>query len=382
MDSRPPKEAYLDPDWFIRERAAIFERSWAFVGAIHDFQEAGDYRVTHCGKAQIAVVQNRDGELTAAHNVCRHRGAELLDGPDGNCGSVMVCPYHRWTYGLDGALRGVPNMAECFPDLDKSKLGLKPAALGVFKDLVFVNPDPEASFGDWIAPLAGKEWPHDLSASDMKEAASLVYDMECDWKVYVENAIDGYHLAYLHENTLGGPTPGENEWELAGEHMIWHATEEGVRHRLPKKIRDEAGSTGLIESASQPGYGGVYFLFPATIIVPTPYGLSVSSLQPIAAGRCRMMVRHWVGPWQSTDDRKYIPGYDRASGVISSQNWTKHPLETGDFQTEDVWICEKVQRGLASPSYVHGPLSQGIGAEDPLRWFHQALVGKSGQLIH
>ena len=374
MADRPPKAAYLDQDWFERERAAIFERSWAFAGTVHDFQDTGDYRIVSCGAAQIIVVQGKSGELAAMHNVCRHRGAELLDGANGNCGGTMVCPYHRWTYGLDGALRGVPNMAECFPGLDRSKLALNPAAYGVFKDLVFVNPDPGADFDDWIAPLVGKEWPHDLTAKDMKEAAGLLYEMECDWKIYVENAIDGYHLAYLHENTLGGPKPGENEWERAGAHMIWYATEEGVRHRLPKKIRDVAGSAGLIESAMPPGYGGVYYLFPSTLIVPTPYGMSVSSLQPSAAGHCQMSVRHWVGPWQSTDDRKHIPGYDAATGVISSRHWTKHPLETGDFQTEDVWICEKVQRGLASPGYTHGPLSAGKGAEDPLRWFHQTLA--------
>ena len=86
-----------------------------------------------------------------------------------------------------------------------------------------------------------------------------------------------------------------------------------------------------------------------------------------------MHVRHWVGPWQSKDERKYIAGYDKATNIISSDNWTQHPLETGDFQTEDVWICEKVQKGLESPAYSHGPLSEGPGAEDSLRWFHEIL---------
>ena len=117
-------------------------------------------------------------------------------------------------------------------------------------------------------------------------------------------------------------------------------------------------------------------MFPATLIVPTPYGLSVSTLQPTSPDRCRMTVRHWVGPWQSKDERSHIPGFDKATGVISSDNWTKHPLETGDFQTEDVWICEKVQRGLHSPAYEHGPMSQGAGAEDALRRFHEILLSK------
>ena len=370
MSTRFPKDAYTSANWFETERRAVFGHAWTFVGALQDFAEAGDFRTVTCGANRLFVVRDKEGRLKAFHNICRHRGAELLDGQTGNCGGALVCPYHRWTYGLDGALRGVPNRQECFPDLDRSGLGLLSAAVGVFKDLIFVNPDADADFETWIAPLAGKQWPHDLTASDIKSAVPLVYDMKCDWKVYVENAIDGYHLAYLHENTLGGPLSGQNEWEQAGEHMIWYATEEGIRHRLPQKIRDESGK---IESASTAGYGGVYYLFPSTLIVPTPYGLSVSSLQPVSTGRCRMRVRQWVGPWQSTDERAYIPGYDKSTGVISSDNWTKPPLEIGDFQTEDVWICEKVQRGMTSPAYVHGPLSQGPGAEDPIRWFHETL---------
>lgn len=373
MSERPPRQAYTTADWFERERQTLFTGTWTFAGVTADFSQAGDYRTVQCGTAPVAVVKNRNGELAAFHNVCRHRGALLLDEDSGNTGGAMVCPYHRWTYGLDGTLRGMPDRAACFPGLDRNTLGLKPAGIGVFRDLVFVNPDAGADFDSWIEPLSGRHWPHDLFASDVKEAAPLLYDLKCDWKVFVENALDGYHLAYLHENTLGGPLPGLNEWVRAGDHLIWYATEEGVRHRLPLKVRNEAGDSGKIKSASEPGYGGVYFLFPVTLIVPTPFGLSISSLHPTGAGRCRMAVRQWVGPWQSTDERKHVPGFDGKTGIISSSNWTKHPLETGDFQTEDVWICEKVQRGLESPAYEHGPLSEGAGAEDAIRWFHDML---------
>lgn len=375
-DKRLPRKAYTTRSWLKREQESIFQNAWMFVGTSQDFINTGDFRQTRSGSSSIITVKTKDGPLRAFHNLCRHRGAELLDGISGNTGGSIVCPYHRWTYGLDGRLRGFPNKQECFPDLDRGSLGLKPAAIGQFKDLIFVNQNPNENFDNWIAPLKDKQWPHDLFASDVKEAAPLIYDLKCNWKVYIENAIDGYHLAYLHEKTLGGPLPDQNLWERAGEHLIWYANEDGIRHRLPKKIRDEAGSTGEIESAKTPGYGGVYHLFPSTLIVPTPYGLSISTIQPRSAESCRMYVRHWVGPWQSTDERKYIPGYDKVSGIISSDNWTKHPLECDDFQTEDIWICEKVQRGLASPAYEHGPLSEGAGAEDPIRWFHELLMSK------
>ena len=133
--------------------------------------------------------------------------------------------------------------------------------MGIFRNLVFVNQLGDSDFDQWISPLRGGEWPHDLSSGDVREATPLVYDLKCNWKVFVENAIDGYHLAYLHEHTLGGPTPDQNLWEKAGQHMIWYANEDGIRHRLPAKIR-ENGQTGMIASASDPGYGGVYYLFP------------------------------------------------------------------------------------------------------------------------
>ena len=370
---RLPAEAYTQQEWLDQEWATLFTKAWYVIGTTSDFADVGDYRTLRVGRAPLAVLKDREGELFGFHNLCRHRGLELLDEGAGNVGKAIVCPYHRWTYGLDGSLRGVANKPTCFPDLDRSTLNLKPAAVGVFKDLVFINPDPSADFEEWIGPVRGQEWPHDLHAKDMKEAVALEYDMKCNWKVFAENGIDGYHLVHLHEHTLGGPSPDQNVWERAGDHMIWYATEEGIRHRLPAKIRNEAGNIGKIKSAATPGYGGVYFLFPATLIVPTPFGMSISQLHPVSPGRTRLTSRRWVGPWQTKDDRRYIPGFNKATGVISSDHWTQHPLETGDFQTEDVWVCEKVQRGLESFAYEHGPLSQGPGAEDPLRWFHESV---------
>lgn len=366
-------DAYFSDDWLDLEKQTLFRRSWSFAGTVKDFSELGDYRLVEIGGSTIVVVLDKSGGLNAYHNFCRHRGATLLDAANGNTGGAIVCPYHRWTYGLDGGLRGVPDKQSCFSDLDRSRLGLKAAAVGVFKEFVFVNPDAEACFEDWIAPVADQAWPHDLFAGDVKEAVPLIYDLKCNWKVFAENAIDGYHLAYLHEQTLGGPTPDKNIWERAGDHLIWYANEDGVRHRLPQKIRDEAGSSGVIASASKTGYGGVYFLFPMTLVVPTPYGLSISTLKPSGPTRTRLEIRHWIGPWQWSDERKYIPGFDKKTGIISSDNWTKPALETGDFQTEDVWVCEKVQRGLEMPGFEFGPLSEGPGAEDPIRWFHASL---------
>lgn len=371
-----PREAYASPEWFLREQTNLLGQSWHFAGLETELMNSGDFIAVQAGAYPLFAIRMKDDEVGAFHNVCRHRGTTLVDGK-GNAGKSLVCPYHRWTYTLGGRLKGAPDMAACFPNLDRKSLSLKHASIGIFKGLVFVNANSAANFNAWINPIASKAWPHDLSAKDISETAPLIYEMNCDWKVFVENAIDGYHLAYLHENTLGGPKPSESIWEQNGQHLLWYAIDEqDIRHALPQKSRKEAKAywAKSIKAAKEPGYAGVYHLFPTTLITATPYSFSISTLVPVEAGKCRMHVRHWVGPGQSKDERKYIPGYDPKTGIISSENWTKPALETGDFQTEDVWICEKLQRGLNSPAFELGPLAKGAGAEDPIRWFHDTIL--------
>lgn len=370
-----PREAYTTQKWLDRERAELFSKTWHFVGLAHELKDVGDYVTVQAGMFPLMVLVDKDETLSAFHNICRHRGATLLEGA-GNTGKSIVCPYHRWTYVTDGRLKGMPHMQTCFPDLDRASLGLKPASVGLFKGLVFVNADPDADFDAFINPIADKAWPHDLTARDVVEVPTLHYKLKCDWKVFVENGIDGYHLAYLHESTLGGPEVDENIWVKCDHHMIWYATEEaGVLHSLPLKNRKEAKAmwASKIKSAEEPGYAGVYHLFPNTLIAATPYSFSINTLSPTGVGTCDLTVRHFGKKGEMGDQRKYIPGYDKTTNTIRSELWKKPALESGDFQTEDVWICEKIQMGLNSPAFEWGPLSQGPGAEDPIRWFHSSI---------
>ncbi len=376
MPSKLDAKAYVSEDWLRTENEKLFSRSWQFAGLETDFKTPGDYQALELGLYQIFIIRQKSGDLKAFHNVCRHRGTTLLEGK-GNTGNSIVCPYHRWTYVSDGRLKGVPQIKNCFPDLDRQKLSLKPAAIGVFKDLVFVNPDPAADFTDFVKPLQDKAWPHDLTAKDVIEMPPLHYKLNCNWKIFVENAVDGYHLAYLHEKTLGGPLVDENLWEQHDDHMIWYAADEqDMRHSLPVKNRKEAKAwrARAIKSADMTGYGGVYFLFPNTLITATPYTFSIARLIPTTAGTSDMTVRQFGRKGDARDERKHIPGYDKVTDTIRSELWTKPALESGDFQTEDVWICEKVQKGLNSPAYEAGPLSSGSGAEDPIIWFQESIL--------
>ena len=378
---RLPREAYVSMKWFERERKELFSRTWTFAGVAMDFPGPGDFRTVQAGNHSIIVLRDGDGELRAFHNICRHRGTELLEGC-GNAGKTIVCPYHNWVYNLDGRLRGVPAQQECFPDMDKKDIALFGASVGVFKNLVFVHPqaEPDEPFDAWIGDLKSVPWPHDLASGDLEEGPDdVVYELNCNWKVFFENAVDGYHLAYLHKETLGGPTHDKNIWETFGRHMVWWSTErEGVKHRIPKFVEEAARGSGtkVAKGADVPGYGGVYMLFPTTILTPNPWGFSISSMQPASPEKTLLRVRNWSPPgWLSYTYRaKDIPGFDKKSGLVKSSNWTQHPLETGDFQTEDVWVCEKMQRALQSPRHEVNMLARGSGGEAALDFFQQCVL--------
>jgi len=376
-----PRSAYVDDQWLARERAELFGKTWSFAGVVSDFTKPGDYRTYQVGNYPLVVLMDRDGDLRAFHNICRHRGTELLEG-SGNAGSKLVCPYHLWVYNLDGALKGVPAKSECFPDLDVKSVRLMSASIGFFKGLIFIHPsaDPDESFDEWLASVPDHVWPHDLDSTDLQEFGfEVVYEMKCNWKVFFENAIDGYHLAYLHKHTLGGPVADQNVWDAHGRHLLWYSTErDGQRHPLPQFLEKNIEKYGQkkVKAAKGETFAGVYMLFPTTIITPSPYSFTISTLEPVDANTTRLRARSWQpkGMFSYREKITDIPGYDKESGLIKSSHWKVHPLETGDFQTEDVWVCEKMQRAMQSPAYQVGGLAKGAGAEAPLAFFQQLVL--------
>ena len=374
-----PPGAYTSQDWFDREMKELFGKTWGFAGVVGDVPNPGDYTTATVGTFTLLVIRGSDGELRAFHNICRHRGTELVDRGCGNTGKTIVCPYHRWTFGLDGALRGVPDQRELFPDFDKKANGLHRASIGEFKGLIFVSPEPGLDFSDWLSTIPDVVWPHDLNNPELVRAQDvIVYEMECNWKVFVENGIDGYHLAYLHEHTLGGPRPEKNIWEVHGDHQVWYSTEhENIKSRIPQYVAEQLEKMKLkpLIHVGKNGYGGVYEMFPTTLIVTSPYSFSISVMYPVAPGKTRLEVHSWMpkARLKAMGGLKYVPGYDKTTGTVKSSHWKKHPLETGDFQTEDVYVVEKMQRALMSPKYSVGQLANGAGAESPLTYFQQRV---------
>lgn len=372
-------EAYTSEEWFARENRDLFSRTWGFAGIASDLANPGDYITAKVGNFTLLAIRGNDGELRAFHNVCRHRGTELVDRGCGNTGKTIVCPYHRWTFGLDGALRGVPDQRSCFPNLNKKANGLHRASVGVFKGLVFVNPEPDKDVSDWLGGVKDVVWPHDITSTEVEDYGETVtYEMQCNWKVFFENAIDGYHLAYLHEHTLGGPTQDKNIWDAYGDNQVWYSTENGMaRSRTPNFVTRNMDKwrSKKIPHAEKEGYGGVYMLFPITLTVANPWSFSISVMEPVSAEVTLLHARVWAAKsWMSMRGSvKDMPGYDKQSGMIKSSHWTIHPLETNDFQTEDIYVVEKMQRSLHSPKYSIADLANGAGAESPLTYFQNCV---------
>lgn len=207
-----PQSFYMDEDLFEADLEAVFETEWLFACNACEIRKPGDYLTLEIGRNSIVVLRDRDGEIRAFHNLCRHRGSRICTKEKGRA-SVLVCPYHQWTYGLDGALRSARQMPA---DFDRSTYGLKPAKAEVICGLIYIslNPDPPdvTRFRDAITPFIA---PHQPERTKVAFESTIIED--ANWKLVIENNRECYHcaaghpelLVTFHETPLAGDTAGE-----------------------------------------------------------------------------------------------------------------------------------------------------------------------------
>jgi phenylpropionate dioxygenase-like ring-hydroxylating dioxygenase large terminal subunit len=191
-----PPRAFTSAAVFEAEQRAVFARSWVHVCDVLDVPKPGDFATGMIGRTPVVVLRDREtGELRGFLNACRHRGAQLLDGK-GTCDRQIKCPYHAWSYGLDGALLGVPYRSEF--SCDVSQLGLVPIRVGVVGPLVMACLDDAAPpLDEWIGELPAAI--ARAGAADWALAWELTYEVDANWKLFVENANDGYHIPFVHD---------------------------------------------------------------------------------------------------------------------------------------------------------------------------------------
>ena len=208
-----PPWCYTSQDFYQREVDRIFLRTWNFVGREDELPNPGDYQVFDFVGQSVILVRDRANKLHAFLNSCRHRGTRLLDGR-GQCRAI-TCPYHAWAYSLSGQLVATPGMEDII-NFDKKDWGLKPVRLESWGGLVFINfsdtgPDLRTHLGDFTEVFGSYHF------EDMVLTRRVDYELDCNWKLYVENAMEDYHTPTVHRGSIGLqktiPEDSHGEWD-------------------------------------------------------------------------------------------------------------------------------------------------------------------------
>jgi choline monooxygenase len=317
-----PARWYTDPRFEAFERDAVFARTWQHVGHVSQIPKVGDHLVGTVGRRPVLVVRGGDGEVRAFYNVCRHRGGPLAL-KDGHA-HMLQCRYHGWTYKLDGSLRGVPhfNRTELF---DKKDFGLTPVALAEWQGLLFVHAEPQPEpLERFLAGIAERMSP--IRFHDYRFVRRVDYEARCNWKVYVDNYLEGYHVPHVHP-------------ELCSLYDF-QAYRTEIYDSYSLQVGPLSGKDTPYGVSS--GEALYYFVFPNFMLNILPGRLQTNLVLPAGQERCRIVFRYY---YADTDS-------DAAKRVIQDD------LEFSDaVQAEDIEICERVQEGLESGIYDRGRFS-------------------------
>ena len=334
-----PREAYVDPAVFAWEQRNIFS-GWTCVGHASELATAGTQRAVGSGRNGILLVHGEDGRIRAFANTCRHRGHELL-----SCGATaqhraIVCPYHSWSYRLDGRLRNAPGFRDV-EGFDPAEFGLAELRLVDWHGWLFA--DPSGTDTDFAEHVAGLE---DIVGPYRPEELTIVarhsYQLGANWKVIAENYQECYHCSTIHPELtrVSPPTSGEN-LQLEGSWMGgWMSLVEGAE---TMSLTGKSGGVA-IEGLSEHELRSVMYLvgYPNLLVSLHPDYVMTHLMTPLAVDRT-----HVECAWAFPKDVAAKPDFDPSYAV-----------EFWDLTNRQDWAaCESVQRGLSSPHARPGPLA-------------------------
>ncbi|HEX7753183.1 MAG TPA: aromatic ring-hydroxylating dioxygenase subunit alpha [Novosphingobium sp.] len=341
-----PAKPYYDAGYFELERQAVFLKSWIHVGHACELAEPGSFvrRDLEFARASLLIVRGRDGKVRAFHNVCPHRGTQLVDEAAGRR-TKFSCPYHMWTFGTDGALLSAPDF-EAF-HLDREDCSLKRVALQECGGLLFVNFDPgAASLREWLGDYAGRL--EQMPVARATTFSEYTYEIGANWKLTYDNFQENYHLRFVHPRSGGAGVGGDNPFGypasvgFEGPHRtqrIWANPQPDL-----KPFQRAATMRGIPALASQEMLGlpwerDYLALFPNFFIIGTPTQPFSHTVYPIAADRSRGVVRvYWQG-----EDTNASHRFAREFSLAQIR----------DIHCEDISMIERGQAGLASGALSH-----------------------------
>ncbi len=216
-----PGYFYSDPDIYRMEIEKFFMKDWLVVGRVEEFPNSGDYRAMELAGENIIICRNKNNELNAFSNVCRHRGPQVVFNGDGNK-TGFSCPYHGWAYDLDGTLKAASRTKE-IKNFDFKNCRLPALKLDTWGGFIFVNFDPGSpSLNEYLDVDRIGEVSEFLKLDDLRLIDTHTFEIDCNWKLLPENLIDVYHVQVLHKDTFGEQF-GADDYDFRLTKYGWHA---------------------------------------------------------------------------------------------------------------------------------------------------------------
>lgn len=336
-----PGWIYTDPRFFELERQKVFRQTWHIMGHVNDAPNAGDYVTLDILGERVVTLRGNDGQLRSFHNVCRHRAAKLAPDSRGSCGHRLVCPYHAWSYGLDGRLTNIPKW-QGFDDLDKTAYGLPPVEQEIFHGFVFIRFEKGLpSVAEMMAPYAEELAPYQLETL-VPHGRVTLRPRTVNWKNIADNYSDGMHIGVAHPglSRLFGSTYKieAREWvdKMSGE--LQQNTSENWSERAYQSL---LGAFAHIP-ADRRRLWAYYKLWPNVAFDIYPDQVDFMQFIPVSPTETMIREIAYVHPQQS-----------RELNAARYLNWRINR----QVNAEDTSLIAGVQSGMASSSYTKGPLS-------------------------
>jgi choline monooxygenase len=335
-----PARCYSDPAYLAEEQRRIFNRTWQLVGRLDQVREPGTYFTADVGGEPAVIVRGSDGELRGFHNVCRHRAGPVAQGA-GRC-ERFRCGYHGWTYAADGRLIGAPDF-DGVEGFHRDEFGLRPIEVQSWEQFLFVKLDTDANqigLLDLLEDIPALT--RHCRVSEMKFAERRDYVIDCNWKVYVDNYAEGYHVPIIHPSLM-------RELDFQRYRTITRRY-----YSLQDAPIKQGDNPDQRYSATAEQSEALYFwVFPNLMLNIYPDNLSTNLIVPLGQDKT-LTIFEW---------------YFHDAGSPRAKERIKTTVELSDeIQQEDIWICEQVQKRLRSIAYDRGRYS--VRRENGVHHFH------------
>jgi Rieske 2Fe-2S family protein len=335
-----PREYYISETLYKEEGERLFGRRWVCVGRAEQIPAPGDYLLADVGGESVLVVRDGGG-LHAFFNVCRHRGTRLCETASGHLSGTIQCPYHGWTYGLDGRLLGAPHMSDA-DGFDKAGFPLHAAALGTWEGFLFANLQPQPpALSEALAPLAGKfdAW----RLGELRAFRRVEYDVRANWKLFFQNFSECYHCPRIHPELtrLSHYRSGANdltEGPILGGYMTIDPPGDSLT------LSGQAAWAQPLGPLAADDLRRVYYysVFPNLFLTLLPDYAMWHTLQPLAVDRTRVVCEWLFAP--------------EAAAAGAAGSGPEDAVAFWDRTNRQDWhVCEQAQQGVGSRAYTPGP---------------------------